>query len=77
MKTILLPGGLGYIGSHTIVQILEQTPHRIVVVENFSNCFHDVVERILLALASNSHPKDSNETYKARITVYEGRSRII
>lgn len=34
---ILITGGAGYIGSHTIIDILENTDHEVVSVDNFSN----------------------------------------
>ncbi len=46
MKTILLPGGLGYIGTHTIVQIFAHHKPKIVVVDDYSNCQKDVVDRL-------------------------------
>lgn len=38
MKTLLLPGGLGYIGSHTIIEILQVRKTKIVVIDDYSNC---------------------------------------
>ena len=42
---ILLTGGLGYIGSHTIVELLK-TEREIVVMDNFSNSKPVVLDRI-------------------------------
>lgn len=36
-KTILVTGGSGYIGSHTIIELLETTDFNIISVDNFSN----------------------------------------
>lgn len=46
MKTILLPGGLGYIGTHTIVEILEKHEMKIVVIDDYSNCQKDILDRL-------------------------------
>lgn len=46
MKTILFTGGLGYIGSHTIVQLLSVKKVKIVIIDDYSNCHEDVVNRI-------------------------------
>lgn len=34
---ILVTGGAGYIGSHTIIDILENTDHEVVSIDNYSN----------------------------------------
>ena len=36
-KNILLPGGIGYIGSHVAIELLEQTPHHLTLLDNCSN----------------------------------------
>jgi UDP-glucose 4-epimerase len=45
-KTILITGGAGYIGSHTIIEILENTDFNIVCVDNFSNSSLKTIKRI-------------------------------
>jgi UDP-glucose 4-epimerase len=45
MQTILVTGGLGYIGSHTCVHLL-QSGYRVVCVDNCSNSEHEVVCKI-------------------------------
>ena len=42
---ILLPGGAGYIGSHTAIELLEEGKE-IVVIDNFSNSSPKVLEAI-------------------------------
>ena len=42
---ILLPGGAGYIGSHTAVELLNEGKE-IVILDNFSNSKPEVLERI-------------------------------
>lgn len=42
---ILVTGGTGYIGSHTVVEMLNEG-HEIVVLDNFSNSSPNVLERI-------------------------------
>jgi UDP-glucose 4-epimerase len=36
-QSIIVTGGAGYIGSHTIVELLQQTNYNIVSIDNFSN----------------------------------------
>ena len=45
METILLTGGAGYIGSHTLVELLERN-YNVVVVDNFSNSCGEALERV-------------------------------
>ena len=42
---ILITGGMGYIGSHTVVELLKETDS-IVVVDNYSNSKPEVYERL-------------------------------
>ncbi|MBL0329723.1 MAG: UDP-glucose 4-epimerase GalE [Bacteroidetes bacterium] len=45
-KTILITGGAGYIGSHTIIELLETTPFNIVSIDNYSNSSSETFARI-------------------------------
>ena len=45
MKSVLVTGGAGYIGSHTCVQLLE-AGRRVVVVDNLSNASEVALERV-------------------------------
>ena len=45
MKNILVTGGAGYIGSHTVVQLLEKG-YNVIVVDNLSNSNEKVFDRI-------------------------------
>jgi UDP-glucose 4-epimerase len=46
MDTLLVTGGAGYIGSHTIIDLLEKTDLNIVSIDNFSNAHSGTFERI-------------------------------
>lgn len=37
MRSIIVTGGAGYIGSHTIIELLNKTDYHVVSVDNFSN----------------------------------------
>ncbi|MCE3294317.1 MAG: UDP-glucose-4-epimerase [Crocinitomicaceae bacterium] len=45
-KKILVTGGAGYIGSHTIVELIEKTGYEIISVDNFSNSAPLTFDRI-------------------------------
>lgn len=46
MKKILVTGGAGYIGTHTVTEILKNSDYEIVIVDNFSNSNPKIFERI-------------------------------
>lgn len=46
METIIVTGGAGYIGSHTIIELLEKTNYNIVSIDNFSNSTPKTFDRI-------------------------------
>ena len=45
MQTILVTGGAGYIGSHTVVELLAHN-YQVVIIDNFCNSSPKVLERI-------------------------------
>ncbi len=45
-KTIIITGGAGYIGSHTIIELLENTDYNIISIDNYSNSSKETYERI-------------------------------
>ena len=45
MKTVLLTGGAGFIGSHTAVELIE-AGYRVVIADDLSNSSADVIDRI-------------------------------
>ncbi|KAL1921339.1 uncharacterized protein VTP21DRAFT_11055 [Calcarisporiella thermophila] len=44
-KIVLVTGGAGYIGSHTVVELLN-AGHRVVVIDNLSNSSYEAIRRI-------------------------------
>jgi UDP-glucose 4-epimerase len=46
-KYILVTGGLGFIGSHTIVEILKNPNLNVIIIDNLSNSSIDVLEKII------------------------------
>jgi UDP-glucose 4-epimerase len=45
-KSVIVTGGAGYIGSHTIIELLEKTDLHIISIDNFSNSTESTYERI-------------------------------
>ena len=45
-KKLLVTGGTGYIGSHTIVKLLESNNYEVIAVDNFSNSSSKVAQRV-------------------------------
>lgn len=45
-KTVIVTGGAGYIGSHTIIELLEKTDYTIISIDNFSNSTEQTYQRI-------------------------------
>jgi UDP-glucose 4-epimerase len=46
MQTIIVAGGAGYIGSHTIIELLKKTDFNVVSVDNYSNSTAETFDRI-------------------------------
>ncbi len=45
-ESIIVTGGAGYIGSHTIIELLQQTDHDIISIDNFSNSHENAYANI-------------------------------
>ena len=45
MKKVLVTGGTGYIGSHTVVELLN-AGREVIIIDNFSNSKPEVLEKI-------------------------------
>lgn len=45
-NTIIITGGAGYIGSHTIIELLETTDFKVISIDNFSNSSSRTFDRI-------------------------------
>lgn len=46
MKTILITGGAGYIGTHTVVELLNNPEYDVIIIDNFSNSNPEIVNRL-------------------------------
>src|SRR5437764_967950 len=65
MKTILVTGGAGFIGSHTIVELV-QAGYRPVIIDNFSNSERNLVAQLekLLGQPVTFYEQDFQDTDK-------------
>lgn len=54
---ILVTGGAGYIGSHTVLEILSRGTHGVVVLDNLANSKVEVLHRVLRLSADHHAPK--------------------
>lgn len=46
MQTIVVTGGAGYIGSHTIIELLNNTDYNVISIDNYSNSTDAAYKRI-------------------------------
>ncbi len=46
MKKIIVTGGAGYIGSHTLIELLNNTSYEIISIDNFSNSNAEAYKRV-------------------------------
>ena len=63
---ILVTGGTGYIGSHTVVE-LQQTGNEVVIIDNLSNSTEGVIDRI--EAITGSRPKFFNADIRDKETL--------
>lgn len=45
MKTVLVTGGTGYIGSHTVIELLKDN-HNVIIIDNYYNSDASILERM-------------------------------
>lgn len=46
LDTVIVTGGAGYIGSHTLIELMERTPYRVVAMDNHVNSSPRAYERV-------------------------------
>ena len=70
MKNILITGGLGFIGSHICIELLDNN-YNVVIIDNLSNTYKNVIDKI--KFITNKSPKfynfdlsDKNNNYKLK-----------
>lgn len=63
MMSVLVTGGLGFIGSHTVVELLA-SGYRVVVIDNLCNSNIDVIEKIKKISGLSDHDFDKVFEYR-------------
>lgn len=58
IQNLLIPGGLGFVGSNTIVELFSSIGANIIIFDDFSNCYDDVFDRIVKILSEKFNPED-------------------
>jgi UDP-glucose 4-epimerase len=56
LRTVLVTGGAGYIGSHTCLELLDSGMYKVVVIDNLDNSCEESLERV--QKLTNSAAKD-------------------
>ena len=56
---VLVTGGCGYIGSHTVCELLKNN-YEVVIIDNFSNSKKDVIAKIKTLTKAASHLMSQN-----------------
>ncbi|CAK41388.1 uncharacterized protein An12g10410 [Aspergillus niger] len=72
---VLVTGGLGYIGSHTTLELLK-AGYNVIIVDDLSNSFHHVFDRILLA-AKQHFDRTVESSLDTSDSITQSRSRIV
>lgn len=77
-KTILVTGGAGYIGSHTIIELLETSDFNVVSIDNYSNSSSKTFDRIELITGKKILNHEIDICNKALLEkIFESNKNII
>ena len=68
MKKIVVTGGLGFIGSHTVVE-LQNEGYEVIIIDNLSNSSIDVLDKIISI--TGKHPKFENIDLKNQSAIQQ------
>lgn len=76
--TVIVTGGAGYIGSHTIIELLEKTDYNVVSLDNYSNSSKDTYSNIKKITSKEIDFYDIDLCNKASVVqIFEKYTNII
>lgn len=77
-NTILVTGGAGYIGSHTIIELLETTSFNVISIDNYSNSSPETFDRIERITTKRIHNHEIDICNKSALEkVFDNNNTII
>lgn len=77
-NTIIVTGGAGYIGSHTIIELLENTNFNVISIDNYSNSSAKTFERIEKITGKKVRNYDVNICNKTELEkIFEKETSIV
>ena len=74
MKRILVTGGSGYIGSHTVIELLKNPEYEVIIIDDFSNSNPMVLNKLhkIVGKPINIYPRDCKDNINDIISKYNG-----
>ena len=72
---VLVTGGCGYIGSHTVCELLKNN-YEVVIIDNFSNSKKEVLDKIKEIISSSPISDEIKRTIQIEHSVVEGSINI-
>lgn len=77
-KTVIVTGGAGYIGSHTIIELIQNTNFKVISIDNYINSSPQTYERIEQVTGKKvDHKKIDLCDREALFTAFENETNIV
>ena len=73
MRKILVTGGAGYIGSHTILEIIEKCNFEVISIDNYSNSSPLTFDRIDRIDSSKGYVKGNVQWVHKNVNLMKGK----
>jgi UDP-glucose 4-epimerase len=72
MKRILVTGGAGYIGSHTVIELLKNPEYEVIIIDDFSNSNPLILNKLhnIVGKNTNIHIRDCKDSLDDILTKY-------